>query len=111
MVGADVVVHNAHTVLGSFRKAADLYGVSNAAKVVYEVGYTAPYAIFVHENLELYHAPPTQAKYLEQPARELKEVLRAEVAIDKIKDQLTRRLTADERVAEECRRKQRTMHG
>lgn len=35
------------------------------AKVVYG-GETAPYALWVHENLEAYHAPPTQAKYLER---------------------------------------------
>lgn len=28
-------------------------------------GPAAPYAIYVHENLEAYHAPPTQAKFLE----------------------------------------------
>lgn len=26
------------------------------------------YAVFVHENLEARHSPPTQAKFLEQPA-------------------------------------------
>ncbi len=36
----------------------------------YVVGYTAPYAVFVHENLVVKHKSPTQAKYLEQPARE-----------------------------------------
>ncbi len=34
------------------------------------VGYTAAYAIFVHENLEAHH-PVGQAKFLEQPAREM----------------------------------------
>jgi hypothetical protein len=34
------------------------------------VGYTAAYALFVHENLEAHH-PVGQAKFLEQPAREL----------------------------------------
>lgn len=34
------------------------------------VGYTQRYAIYVHENLEAHH-PVGQAKYLEQPAREL----------------------------------------
>ena len=29
-----------------------------------------PYAIFVHENLEAAHAPPTQAKFFEQPVTE-----------------------------------------
>ena len=34
------------------------------------VGYTAAYALYVHENLEARH-PVGQAKFLEQPAREL----------------------------------------
>lgn len=34
------------------------------------VGYTAAYAIHVHENLQAYHRVG-QAKFLEQPAREL----------------------------------------
>lgn len=34
------------------------------------VGYTQAYAIYVHENLEAHH-PIGQAKFLEQPAREL----------------------------------------
>lgn len=38
------------------------------------VGYTQEYAIHVHENLEAYH-PVGQAKYLEQPARELSSEL------------------------------------
>lgn len=42
---------------------------SQQPKVI--VGYTAQYAIFVHENLEAHHRPPTQAKYLEQPARQM----------------------------------------
>lgn len=33
------------------------------------VGYTANYALFVHENLEARH-PVGQAKFLEQPARQ-----------------------------------------
>ena len=35
-----------------------------------EVGYTAEYAVYVHENLDARHEPGKQAKYLEQPARE-----------------------------------------
>lgn len=35
------------------------------------VGYTAAYAIYVHENLLAKHAHGKQAKFLEQPAREL----------------------------------------
>lgn len=33
------------------------------------VGYTQEYAVYVHENLSAWHAPPTRAKYLEEPAR------------------------------------------
>ena len=41
-----------------------------------EVGYSAPHALLVHEDLEARHEPPTQAKYLEQPARELADTMR-----------------------------------
>ena len=34
------------------------------------VGFTQKYAVYVHENLEAHH-PVGQAKFLEQPAREL----------------------------------------
>lgn len=33
-------------------------------------GAASDYAIYVHENLEARHAPPTQAKFLEQPLLE-----------------------------------------
>lgn len=35
-------------------------GLGATALAVYE----APYAIFVHENVGVYHAPPTQARFL-----------------------------------------------
>ena len=35
------------------------------------VGYATNYAIYVHENMKARHAPGKQAKYLEQPARQL----------------------------------------
>lgn len=38
------------------------------------VGYTASYAVFVHENLEANH-PIGQAKFLEQPARDMRQEL------------------------------------
>lgn len=40
------------------------------------VGYTASYAIFVHENLEAFHTVG-QAKFLEQPAITLRPELRS----------------------------------
>lgn len=39
------------------------------SKGKYTVGYSAPYAIFVHERLDLRHQPGKQAKFLEQPLR------------------------------------------
>lgn len=32
-----------------------------------EIGYTAPYALEVHENLGWQHQPPTKARYLADP--------------------------------------------
>lgn len=45
------------------------------------VGYEAPYALFVHENLEVYH-PNGQAKYLEKPTREMRSQLQKEISDD-----------------------------
>ena len=47
------------------------------------VGYTASYATYVHEDMEAFH-PVGQAKFLEQPARQLHDVL-AEVAVAQLK--------------------------
>lgn len=48
--------------------------------VDYIVGYTANYALFVHEDLESRH-PVGQAKFLEQPARELRGELISIIAV------------------------------
>lgn len=37
--------------------------------VIVDVKYSTYYALAVHEILYYYHKPPTQAKFLEQPAR------------------------------------------
>jgi len=43
---------------------------------VVEVGYTAAYAVYVHERTELHHDPPTQAKFLEDAIKmNTKEIL------------------------------------
>ena len=44
----------------------------SAESVMYSVEYTAPHAIIVHEDLDAYHDPPTQAKFLEAPYRALR---------------------------------------
>lgn len=49
-------------------------------KATVEVSYSGvPYALFVHENLQAQHAPPTRAKFLEAPARYLKTQMAAKV--------------------------------
>lgn len=37
-----------------------------------EVGYSAPYAIYVHEDMQANHPNGGQAKFLEQPAKSMK---------------------------------------
>lgn len=49
------------------------------ANCVVVVGFTQNYAVYVHENLQAHH-PVGQAKFLEQPARQLKSVLPKQVA-------------------------------
>lgn len=55
-------------------------GSGFSAKVT--VGYTTPYAIYVHEDLDAHHEPGKIAKYLTQPALEhadeLREIIRYE---------------------------------
>lgn len=49
--------------------ALKLQGKKRGPNSQHIVGYGTDYGIYVHENLTAYHAPPTQAKFLEQPAR------------------------------------------
>lgn len=48
------------------------------------VAYLMYYSVYVHEDLTKYHDHPTQAKFLEQPAREhrkyMMEIIRREIA-------------------------------
>jgi hypothetical protein len=57
------------------------------------VGYAAPYALRVHEDLEAHH-PNGQAKFLEQPARqyrrEMADAVRADLAAGKTLSQAQR---------------------
>lgn len=39
------------------------------AAATLRLGYHTNYAVYVHERLDLYHAPPTKAKFLEDPVR------------------------------------------
>lgn len=43
-------------------------------EIEYEVGFTQNYGLYVHENMDAFHAVG-QAKFLEEPARTIKEKL------------------------------------
>jgi hypothetical protein len=68
---------------GVLRASAFTRAEGHGAGIKVTVGYTAEYAIYVHENLEARHRKGKQAKYLEQPAREgrseMRKIIRAEV--------------------------------
>lgn len=43
--------------------------------VVFQVGYSRRYAVYVHERLDLSHKPGKSAKFLEKPARQHRKTL------------------------------------
>ncbi len=59
---------------GVLKRSGYLEVVTRRGQYAGEVGYgrggNPPYAVLVHENLDAQHAPPTQAKFLEQAADE-----------------------------------------
>lgn len=57
-------------VVAALRAKASKVQTGNVSVIV---GFTASYALYVHENLQAYH-PVGQAKFLEQPLRENREV-------------------------------------
>lgn len=61
---------------GILRNSAFSRVEGEGAKMTGVVGYTAHYAIYVHENLNARHAPGKTAKYLSGPMRVHAETLR-----------------------------------
>ncbi len=53
---------------GELKASGEVWWEGGGFNTVVYVGYTAPHAIYVHERVELNHAYPTQAKFLEDPA-------------------------------------------
>jgi hypothetical protein len=81
-------VENVKAVIAALRRrASEWLGESSRAAagatgpVSVAVGYTQSYAIYVHENLQAKH-PVGQAKYLEQPFRELAPDLAKQIEAD-----------------------------
>jgi hypothetical protein len=56
---------------GNLRASAFTRKEPIASQIIVTVGYTASYAIYVHEILTNRHKPGKQAKFLEWPARYL----------------------------------------
>lgn len=65
---------------GVLRTLRNLAGKGKNASV--KVGYQAEYSVYVHENLEANHPNGGQAKFLEQPAREMRAELAQGVSND-----------------------------
>lgn len=62
---------------GKLRASAYTRAEGLGLQTVVRVGYTAEYAIYVHENLNARHKPGKIAKFLEKPARENKDKIKA----------------------------------
>lgn len=71
-------VQNVKRLNAKLKKLAKPYAGGNAGDVI--VGYTANYAMYVHEDLKARHKEGKVAKYLEKPARELSDTLGSIVA-------------------------------
>lgn len=58
---------------GVLRNSAGTMAEGKGWETVVSIFYTAQYAVYVHEILTSYHAPPTRAKYLESVLEEKKK--------------------------------------
>lgn len=70
-------IKNLKSLMAKLKAREDAAKKDGNASVI--VGFTQSYAIYVHENLEARH-PVGQAKFLEQPARELSGTITGIVA-------------------------------
>jgi hypothetical protein len=55
--------------IGNLHNSAFTRAGKELGEPIVTVGYTASYAVFVHEVLYSWHKPPTKAKFLEDPAK------------------------------------------
>lgn len=67
---------------GDLRRSGEVIVNGSGLSTTAIVAYTQQYAIYVHENLEAYHKPPTQAKFLEQPMRQYRRDIAKKIARD-----------------------------
>lgn len=60
---------------GALRASGRMRTEGKGIEIEVIVSYSTWYAVYVHEILWYYHKPPTQAKFLEQPFRQLRPQL------------------------------------
>lgn len=56
--------------LDAVLESLSIQSLKGTKTITVNVGYKAPYAVFVHEDIEAKHPLGGQAKYLEQPSRQ-----------------------------------------
>ena len=59
--------------LGNLKNSAFTRAFRSGLRTVVVVGYTAFYAVYVHEDLKARHRPGKRNKYLEHPIREKRD--------------------------------------
>ncbi|MCK9568736.1 hypothetical protein M0R72_07335 [Candidatus Pacearchaeota archaeon] len=93
-------INNLRSLEAKIKALADRYGSKNPVVVV---GFTQSYAVHVHENTQAHHQVG-QAKFLEQPARQLQKQLGTivEQVTSKSKDLEKGLLTAGMRLQREA---------
>lgn len=91
-MGVKIQVRGVTKVLSSLEKRH----LNGKVKLEGVVGYSAPHALSVHEDLEAYH-DDGQAKFLEQPARELRPQLTGTVT-----NSVKKRRNLEEGIREAC---------
>jgi hypothetical protein len=67
---------------GRLRESGEVKVSGKVGDVSAWVQFLAPYAIFVHENMQAQHAPPTTAKFLEIAAIQYQDEVRTIIRIE-----------------------------
>lgn len=67
---------------GRLRRSGKVHMMGKRETARGYVAFHAPYAVYVHENLFVYHKPPTMAKFLERTAKRLRLNMRALIVFE-----------------------------
>ncbi len=61
---------------GALKNSGRMHTSGSGFNMIVWIEYLQAYAIYVHENTQAYHRPPTQAKFVEGPMRRYAAQLR-----------------------------------